>query len=241
MKQKKRKKFTIGKLISLTVFFSLILSIVFVVVMLCLSEEKVLYESYGRTKSDYVLMLLQCVLGLIAMLLPSIFAKKWKLEIPSLMQTLYLLFLFGAIYLGEVRNFYYVIPHWDVILHAFSGAMLGALGFSVVSLMNDVDSKHLKLSPGFVAFFAFCFALALGVIWEIYEFSFDGFLGLNMQKFRLEDGTELIGRAALLDTMKDLIVDSIGALSMSIVGYLSLKYQKGWIKKLSVRKKGKKV
>ena len=78
----------------------------------------------------------------------------------------------------------------------------------------------MNLSPVFVAVFAFCFAVTLGVFWEIYEFTFDGILRLNMQKFMLENGTQLIGRAALLDTMKDLIVDCLGALIMSFVGYL---------------------
>ena len=71
--------------------------------------------------------------------------------------------------------------------------------------------------------FALCFAVTVGVLWEIYEFSFDGLLGLNMQKFRLEDGTQLIGRAALQDTMKDLIVDVVGAATVVAWGYLHSK------------------
>ena len=51
----------------------------------------------------------------------------------------------------------------------------------------------------------------------------------------LENGTQLIGRAALTDTMIDLFVDAVGALIMSIIGYISLKYNKGWIEKLQVK------
>jgi len=43
---------------------------------------------------------------------------------------------------------------------------------------------------------------------------------LNMQKYAFEDGTLKIGRAALNDTMKDIIVDVIGALIMAVVGYI---------------------
>ena len=93
----------------------------------------------------------------------------------------------------------------------------------------------MNLSPLFVVIFSFCFAVTLGVVWEIYEFTFDGVLGLNMQKFALESGEALIGRAALVDTMKDLIVDALGAFIMSIIGYISLKYKKGWIEKLQVK------
>ncbi len=189
-----------------------------------------------RVKSDYILMFIQCILGIFALILPSIISKKMKLRIPSNMYIPFMIFLYCAIFLGEVRNFYYNVPHWDTILHTFSGAMLGALGFSFVSLLNNQKRIQFKLTPFFISAFAFCFAVTLGALWEIYEFSFDGILGLNMQKFALEDGTLLVGREALSDTMKDIIVDCIGAGATSFIGYISLKYKKGWYEKLLIRK-----
>jgi hypothetical protein len=35
--------------------------------------------------------------------------------------------------------------------------------------------------------------------------------------------------------MQDLIVDLIGALTMCFIGYISLKYKKGWIEKLLIK------
>ena len=223
------------RMFAIFVLSSLILSILFVIVMLFIAPTKNTTSDFIRTKSDYTLMLIQCLLGVAAMFLPSIIERKWNFDIPNTMEVLYVVFLYCAIFLGEVRNFYHLIPYWDTILHTFSGAMLGALGFSVVSLMNDTEKWHLNLSPAFVAFFAFCFSITLGVFWEIYEFSFDGLLGLNMQKFALEDGTLLIGRAALSDSMKDLIVDGVGALAISIIGFISLKYKKGWLEAFAIR------
>ena len=43
-------------------------------------------------------------------------------------------------------------------------------------------------------------------------------MGMSMQRFLAEDGSGLIGRAALYDTMKDIIVDTLSALTTSIVG-----------------------
>ncbi len=192
-------------------------------------------EPFIRIKSDYALMLSQCILGVVALLLPGMLEHKLKIEIPSNMLILYTIFLYSAIYLGEVKSFYYNVANWDNILHTFSGAMIGALGFSIVALLNKSEDVPMNLSPIFVALFSFCFAVTLGVIWEFYEFTFDGLLGLNMQKFALENGTPLVGRAALTDTMVDLFVDAVGALIMSIIGYISLKYNKGWIEKLQVR------
>ena len=73
--------------------------------------------------------LLQCLLGIAAILVPISLMRRWDVEIPRVMFLLYIGFLYCAIFLGEVRSFYYVVPHWDTILHACSGAMLGALGF----------------------------------------------------------------------------------------------------------------
>ena len=180
-------------------------------------------------------MLLQCLLGIAAILVPARLMRRWDVEIPRVMFLMYIAFLYCAIFLGEVRSFYYNVPHWDTILHTFSGAMLGALGFSMIAIFNNTECIPLNLSPMFIAVFAFCFALALGGVWEIYEFTMDAVFGTNMQKFALDDGTLLVGQAALSDTMKDIIVDAIGALVMSVVGYISLKYKKGWVEKLMIR------
>ncbi len=217
------------KLIVRLVFATLVISAVFVIVML-ISAPMERDSSMGedvRIKSDYMLMLVQCILGIFALFLPGLLEHRINLIIPSRMMIAYALFLYAAIYLGEFRDFYYVIPHWDNILHGFSGGMLGTLGFSLIVLLNKTDRIH--LSPIFVALFAFCFAVSMGVVWEIYEFTVDGILGLNMQKYALQYGTPLVGREAVTDTMYDLIIDTIGAGVISAIGYVSLKYKKGWL------------
>lgn len=234
-KAKLKKKKNVKEIIAKIVFISFVIPLGYIVYKIITSPvSNDLHIENIKVKSDYVLMLIQCLLGIVALFIPSIISKKWKISIPSTMYMIYIIFLYAAIFLGEVRDFYYRIPHWDTILHTFSGAALGALGFSVVSLLNKQEKLNVNLSPFFVALFSFCFAITMGVIWEIYEFSFDGLLHLNMQKFALENGVNLVGRAALCDTMKDLIVDSIGALTTSILGYISLKYKKGWIDKLLI-------
>jgi uncharacterized membrane protein YjdF len=219
--KKIKKKRNWGMIIGIILFLSLLLSLVFAFYRLLSMPEHP--AAGGKSRGDYLLMVVQCVLGLMVMFLPSFIQKKWRIGISNYMYVIYFIFLFCAIYLGEIRNFYYLIPHWDTILHTFSGVMLGALGFTLVTLLNDEPSVRLNLSPRFVALFAFCFALALGALWEIYEYTVDGILSLNMQKYALEDGTQLFGRAALTDTMKDIVVDAIGALVVAIAGYYMLK------------------
>ncbi|WMJ75742.1 MULTISPECIES: hypothetical protein [unclassified Sedimentibacter] len=204
-------------------FVVLLISIAYTIVRIIMApSELTVSDAHVKIKSDYVLMLIQCILGLIVMMIPSIVERRLSIDIPNNMEVLYFIFLFCAIYLGEVRDFYYLIPYWDTILHAFSGAMLGALGFWLVSFLNDASYINLKLSPFFVAMFAFCFALAAGAAWEIYEFTFDGLLSLNMQKHTLKNGIPLVGREALEDTMKDIIVDAVSAFAVSTTGYYQL-------------------
>lgn len=218
------------------VILSFILPISYIIYRIIVSPTANTENIEGlRVKTDYILMLLQCLLGIVAFFMPNIITRKTKIVIPSNMYIVYVVFLYAAIFLGEIGNFFYRIPHWDTILHICSGAMLGALGFSFVNILNKNEKVHVELAPIFVALFALGFAITLGVLWEIYEFTFDGLLGVNMQKFALEDGTQLVGRAALADTMEDLIVDSIGAFAMSLLGYISLKYKKGWIEKLLIK------
>lgn len=232
-----KQKWNWEKILFWFVFISLVGSAVFSLVNVILTPSGAYaVVEHEKLRSDYVLMFIQCFLGIFIMFLPSIIERKLKIFIPGFMHILFIIFLYAAIYLGEVRSFYYKVPHWDTVLHTFSGAMIGALGFSIVKLLNDSEKVKINLSPIFVAIFAFSFALALGTLWEIYEFSFDKILGLNMQKFAYENGIPKIGRLALDDTMKDLIVDALGALATSIVGFISLKYKKGWLENFEVHR-----
>lgn len=237
-KKLRHKKANWEKIIFWFVLFTLVASSVFSMINIIISpSEPVEADEFQKLRSDYVLMFLQCMMGIVVMFLPSILERRLKINVPGFMHIVFIGFLYAAIYLGEVQSFYYLIPNWDTILHTFSGAMVGALGFSVVKLLNDSDKVQINLSPLFVAIFAFSFALAIGVLWEVYEFSFDQLFGLNMQKFALENGKPLVGRAALADTMTDLIVDALGALATSILGFISLKFKKGWLEKFEVTRR----
>lgn len=103
--KKQRKAINWQKIISWAVLSTLVLAAIYIIVVLCLAPEEtdVIFE---RTKSDYVLMLLQCLLGIGAIILPAVLQKRHNFVIPSNMMILYTLFLYGAIFLGEVMAFY---------------------------------------------------------------------------------------------------------------------------------------
>lgn len=211
------------------VVISFIIPIIFISVKMLMGlepENIVGYHSYA----DYSLMILQCLLGLVVINIPSLLARKFNFEIPIILYAMYIIFLYCAIFLGEVRSFYYRIPFWDSILHSFSSLMLGAFGFMLVSILNKDELMNVKLSPFFIALFSFCFALSVGALWEIYEFAVDEFFGMNMQKFMTSGGIVLEGHQALADTMKDIIIDALGAFISSVIGFFSIKNDKMWFK-----------
>ena len=205
-----------------------------------------------------------CVLALISLILPSILSHKLELKLPSTLEVIILLFIFAAEILGEINNFYVRVPHWDTMLHTINGFLCAAVGFALVDLLNRNERFSVQLSPLFLAIVAFCFSMAVGVLWEFFEYSADFLLGMDMQKdtiihelasvsldptnsnnvVTIKGITDVIVVAngeeislglggyldvGILDTMKDLWVNFIGAVIFSIIGYIYIKNRgKGW-------------
>jgi hypothetical protein len=148
---------------------------------------------------------------LILTVLPTALGKRFAVYIPPEFELLAILFIFASLFLGEVRGYYVKFWWWDVLLHAGSGFLLGIMGFLLVYVLNQEEKIQLHMKPAFVALFSFTFALAIGSIWEIFEYSMDSLFGLNIQK------------SGLVDTMWDLIVDAAGALVIAVLGYWYMK------------------
>lgn len=178
--------------------------------------------------SDAGFLLMQCILGLLTINLPSILERRMHFALPGMLYALYIIFLYCAITLGEIRSFYYLFPHWDIVLHFMSSVMTGLFGMMVITILNKNEHVSMNLSPVFMAVFAFTFSVTIGSLWEIFEYMADGLMGANMQKFVTVDGTVLAGHAALTDTMKDLCVDALGAAIASVAGYLSVRKDLRW-------------
>jgi hypothetical protein len=150
-------------------------------------------------------------------LIPFVVERRFRIHIPPQFQLMGIGFAFASLFLGEVRGYYTRFWWWDIVLHTTSGLLLGIVGFLLVHVLNEIERIGMQLKPGFVAFFAFLFSVGLGALWEIFEFSMDTLFGTNMQKPMLNDPS------GLLDTMVDLIVDTVGALVISAFGYYHLK------------------
>ncbi len=159
------------------------------------------------------------VLGILVAvsMLPVALARGLDITIPPELELLTIAFIFGSIFLGETHEYYFRFWWWDILLHATSGGLLGVFGFMLVFVLNENPRVDVHMRAGFVALFAFCFALATGALWEIFEFTMDRVFGTTMQKPMFDDPS------GLTDTMWDLIVDAGGALIVVAIGHRSMR------------------
>ena len=203
--------------------------------------------------------LMLCVLTLVLLILPSILEKRLRIELPNTLEVIILFFIYAAEVLGEINNFYVIVPHWDTMLHTFNGFACAAIGFALVDMLNRTERFTFKLTPLFLAIVAFCFSMTIGVLWEFFEYGADHFFPVDMQKDAIvtsfssvtlddtnsnkaitvndisdvivvhSDGSsEALGIGGYLDigindTMKDLLVNLLGAVIFSIIGYFYVK------------------
>ena len=195
-----------------------------------------------------------CALTLILLVVPSFVQVKFKIELPTTLEIIILLFIFSAEILGEISSYYIKYPFWDSLLHTLNGFLAAAIGFSMVDLLNRSKRFKFQLSPLFLALVAFCFSMTIGVIWEFFEFTMDRLFLLDMQKdtvlpiissvlldpaggntpYIIKNITDVAvnGQSlglggyldiGLIDTMKDLFVNFVGAVIFSFIGYLFVK------------------
>lgn len=202
-----------------------------------------------------------CILALLLFSLPSLIERRLHIDLPDTLEIIILLFIYAAEILGEIQEYYVIIPFWDDILHTLNGFLFAAVGFSLVNILNRNKRVMLELSPFYMAVMAFCFSMTVGVLWEFFEWGVDTFMAKDMQKDTVlqaihsvtlhpegrnipvhirdiadvilvhTDGTQTalgVGGyldIGLIDTMSDLLVNFIGAVVFSIIGFFYVKSQ----------------
>ena len=165
---------------------------------------------------------------------PVVLGRQFRVYIPAEFQLLAVVFVFAALFLGEIHSYYARFWWWDIALHTSSGLLMGILGFLLVYVLNESENVGVYLRPHFMALFAFLFAVTVGTLWEIFEFAMDQIVGTNMQKPMLGDSS------GLTDTMWDMIVNALGALVISALGWWYMKrdersFIETWIRKFIER------
>ncbi|MEF2806131.1 MAG: hypothetical protein U0N27_05795 [Massilistercora timonensis] len=167
-----------------------------------------------------------CALTLVLLIMPSLIQINLKIELPTALEIIMLLFIFAAEILGEIQAYYEKIPMWDTVLHTLNGFLMAAIGFALVDILNRNKKISFQLSPAFLAVVAFCFSMTIGVIWEFFEFGMDQIFHLDMQKDTIVNtiysvmldpagGNHVVGVAGIRDV-------AVNGESLGLGGYLDI-------------------
>lgn len=167
-----------------------------------------------------------CALVLVLFLVPSFLQVELKIELPTVLEIIILLFIFAAEILGEIQEYYIKFPNWDTILHTLNGFLMAAIGFSLVDILNRDERIKFELSPVFMSIVAFCFSMTVGVLWEFFEFAMDRIVGFDMQKDTIIHSFSSVmfdptggNKAIMLSNINDVIVNGQ---SLGLSGYLDI-------------------
>ncbi|MDB5186220.1 MAG: putative rane protein [Candidatus Saccharibacteria bacterium] len=145
-----------------------------------------------------------CLLTFMLMYLPELIRASARITLPIEFNVVLVLFMYASVFIGELGHAYERFWWWDAALHTGSGFILGYIGFLI--LYVKVQQGSLRAGRLFVGASIFCLALAMGALWEIFEFAGDALWAGDLQ------------HGSLHDTMWDLIVDAAGGLIMAVIG-----------------------
>ncbi len=168
----------------------------------------------------------------IFMLFPE---KSFLRQIPAYVQNVSAPFIFATAFCGAYLNMYYTLWWWDSMLHTL-GAVIGVYaGYEFMCAIQKRDKCKVNLPIILIASLGFCFMF--GVLWELFEFSYDQIAHGDSQhwNYAIQDweggyhvlidpgypagSEEYRMRFALMDTMADTINNTIGA----VIGYILLR------------------
>jgi VanZ family protein len=152
---------------------------------------------------------------------PAMIERRLRLALPVEFTLITCVFLYASFALGEAGDYYEKVWWWDLALHGLSALTIGIIGFLIIYVFYMTN--RIQIAAGWIATIAFALAVAVGTLWEIFEFLMDWFFGMNMQK------------SGLIDTMTDLMINAIGAAIAALIGYFYVKDEDSLIARRMIR------
>ncbi len=134
---------------------------------------------------------------------PTVLRRNYRISIPWVLELLIFLALFLHV-IGGVFDLYNRIERWDTMTHFVSTFMLAIVGLTIIYVMH-VYWDGLTMDIRAIMVFTVFIGAFLGVTWEVMEWSADQVFGTTEQH-------------GLNDTMKDLVMDMIGAMLAAVLG-----------------------
>lgn len=179
------------------------------------------------------------IVFIITLSIPIVLKKLFKLSISKYIEISFILFSFLALVLGEGLDFYEKYKIYDIIMHIICGFISASIGYALLILIN----KKKKETKSLLIIFSLCFSMTIGIFWEFIEYSLDNVLWMNTQKqtiihdiksLHIKDIDKTIIHydnnkikkingyidIGLNDTINDLFVNLIGAISFILYYYI---------------------
>ena len=193
-----------------------------------------------------------CILTLILLMIPSFIQMELKIELPTTLEIFILIFIFAAEILGEIGSYYTKVANWDTMLHTINGFLAAAISLVDILNRNEKVKVQLSPLFMAVVAFCFSMTIGvMWEFWECGMDLFLGMdmqkdtivhsistvmleptggnrvVHIDNIKNTAVNGMELgLGGyldIGLIDTMKDLFVNFIGAVVFSIIGFFYVK------------------
>ena len=213
------------------------------------------FSLFYSIKIRNALYALSALASLALIFLPDLFEYFLSCRISYDLKLVYWFLVIGGPVLGNVYKFYHYIRPWDKLLHMMSGFLAAALGYALPDFLLKEPPKK-----AFKCIFAVSLSVAIGGIWEIYEFLLDVLFKMDMQNdtviteiasYMLGDVPGTIGEIksiesvsingepfergyidiGLIDTMKDMIQ----CLTGSVLCVITSAFQKPGSRMLTIR------
>lgn len=140
------------------------------------------------------------LLCLAAISFPTLVTRGKVKAIPLEFELILFVMVVLQLVIGETLNFYDNVPYFDKFVHFMLPFFLGFIATMFAYTLRATGALKAGIAP--TMFVIFMTTLGIGAIWEIIEYLADVFLGTYLQ------GSHTA--SPLVDTMNDLIVDTMG-------------------------------
>lgn len=145
------------------------------------------------------------LLALLITLLPFIIKRNYNIALPWFFDIIIIIPIFLDVF-GIATHLYEKIWFYDLITHYLATAMISIISFTLVYTLYYLEIIRVRVR--WLVFLTIMFCLAIGALWEIFEFIVDFSVGKQIMQDSLQD------------TMTDLILDFLGGIITAILGAL---------------------
>ncbi|MCM1306773.1 MAG: hypothetical protein NC037_05920 [Bacteroides sp.] len=148
-------------------------------ILFCLASF-IYFAILGRARDSVLALFFVIVIPLVLLI-----EKSWHLKFGTPFIALLVFIAMGST-LGAGYDLYTIVPFFDTILHVVSGFLFACLGFGLMQLIiGKAENKKSFLA---CLLFGFAMSLAIGLMWELFEYAGTALLGQDMQEDTIING-----------------------------------------------------